>query len=72
MSTDFPSWILSPVSEFSAFVSTVKLLQDFQEWFYAAKKTEEFAVESFSNLELAQLPGAEFYQSKGGEVNESK
>ena len=65
MSTDFPSWILSPVSEFSAFVSTVKLLQDFQEWFYAAKKTEEFAVESFSNVELAELLAAEINTAKG-------
>ena len=72
MSTDFPSWILSPVSEFSAVVSAVESLKDSQEWLHAVEKTEEFSVESSSNVELAQLPGAEIYQIKGGETNESK
>ncbi|MEO1378247.1 MAG: hypothetical protein AAFW70_29030 [Cyanobacteria bacterium J06635_10] len=46
MSTDFFSWILSPISELSAAY--------FQQWLHAVEKTEEFSVESSSNVELAQ------------------
>ncbi|GEM_PF-6577699 len=71
MSRDFPSCILSPISEFSAVVTELELLQDFQ-WLHVVEKTEEFSVKSSFNLELAQLPGAAIYQIKGGEANESK
>ncbi|MEO0686194.1 MAG: hypothetical protein AAFY76_14445 [Cyanobacteria bacterium J06649_11] len=64
MSTDFFSWILSPISELSA--------SYFQQWLHAVEKTKKFSVESSSNVELAQLPGADICQIKGGETNESK
>ena len=65
MSTDFPSCILSPISEFSAVVTELDLLQELPQWLHAVKNTEEFSVENSFNIELAQLLAAEIITAKG-------
>ncbi|MEM1395532.1 MAG: hypothetical protein AAGG00_20040 [Cyanobacteria bacterium P01_H01_bin.150] len=66
MSTDSPGCILSLISQQKD--NQLKKLTSLSE---ELPTDNLFELESMSNLELAQLPGAEIYQIKGGETNES-
>ncbi|MEM9928069.1 MAG: hypothetical protein AAF915_30835 [Cyanobacteria bacterium P01_D01_bin.50] len=66
MFTDSPSCILPLISQHKD--NQLKKLTSLSE----ELPTENSDLKSMSNVELAQFPGADICQIKGGEANESK